>query len=188
MITRRYNELNQSSPRIHTSDLVYISLAACLLIVSAWISIPFPVPVTLQTFAVPLTLMTFGGRRGFYAITVYLLMGVTGLPVFSGFQGGVGVLLGPSGGYLMGFFLMALLYRITLPCRKGTRWQMLFLSCIGLILCYGCGTAWYVVNYTSPGSDPWSVLGLCVLPFLLPDLMKLLLAFTVSSRLSRYIQ
>lgn len=88
----------------------------------------------------------------------------------------------------MGFFLMALLYRITLPCRKGTRWQMLFLSCIGLILCYGCGTAWYVVNYTSPGSDPWSVLGLCVLPFLLPDLMKLLLAFTVSSRLSRYIQ
>ena len=86
--------MTTSHSRLRTLDLAYIALFAVLIAISAWISIPFPVPFTLQTFAIILALMTLGGKRGFYAVLVYLLMGAAGLPVFSGFQGGFGMFMG----------------------------------------------------------------------------------------------
>ncbi len=99
--------------RFRTLDLVYIAVFAVLMAVCAWISTPktpISVPFTLQTFAVFAALVILGGRRGFWAVVVYLLMGLVGLPVFSGFQGGPGVLLGTTGGYIIGFIGSALVY------------------------------------------------------------------------------
>ena len=103
--------MGQTPSRLRTLDLTYIALSAVLITVCAWISIPAPVPFTLQTFAVFFALLTLGGRRGMLAILTYLMMGTVGLPVFTGFHGGLGVLLGATGGYLLGFIVMALVYR-----------------------------------------------------------------------------
>ncbi|MBQ1892315.1 MAG: biotin transporter BioY, partial [Firmicutes bacterium] len=94
-----------SSNSIKTKDMAYIALCAVLLAVCSWISIPFTVPFTLQTFAVFCTLLILGGKRGTVAVAVYILMAAVGLPVLSGFRGGAGALLGTTGGYILGFIL-----------------------------------------------------------------------------------
>ena len=91
-----------------TRELAYTGILAALIAVCSWISIPTAVPFTLQTFAVFLTLGLLGGRLGTLAVTVYLLLGAVGLPVFAGFHGGLGAFLGATGGYLVGFLFTAL--------------------------------------------------------------------------------
>ena len=99
----------RSASRLKIRDIAYIGASAALIAVCSWISVPSPVPFTLQTFAVFSAVGILGGRRGTIAVLVYLLLGAVGLPVFAGFRGGVGVLLGTTGGYIAGFLLAALL-------------------------------------------------------------------------------
>ena len=113
------------------------------------------------------------------------LLGAIGLPVFSGFRGGVGNLLGVTGGYLIGFLLTCLISGFLLSFFKKQKKANVVTFCIsmalGLIVCYAFGTAWYIVLYTnSTGSvSITSVLSLCVFPFLLPDALKMGLSYYV---------
>ncbi|MBE6964339.1 MAG: biotin transporter BioY [Ruminococcaceae bacterium] len=174
---------------LRTSDLVQIALCAVLLTVCAWIAIPFPIPFTLQTLALFLILCTLGGRKGLYAVTVYLFLGLAGLPVFSGFQGGIGVLLGASGGYPMGFLAAASIYWLV-TAKVGSMLSARAVACLlGLMACYAIATVWFLLVY-APTTTPvtlWAALGSCVLPFLLPDLVKLGLALALSRRLRPYL-
>ena len=102
--------MSSSPSRLRTLDMAYIALFAVLMAVCAWITIPMTVPFTLQIFAVFAALATLGGHRGTYAVAVYLLLGAVGVPVFSGFRGGIGVLLDTTGGYIIGFVAAALVY------------------------------------------------------------------------------
>lgn len=168
---------------LRTLDMAYIALFAVLTAVCAWVAIPVgPIPFTLQTFSVFLALTTLGGRRGFYAVAVYLLLGAVGLPVFSGFQGGLGVLFGAAGGFLLGFLPAAIFYRLTesrLPSLA---------ACLGaLAICYLSGTIWYLLVYAD-SADMFTALRWCVFPFILPDLIKTGLALTVSRRLKPYLR
>ena len=86
-------------------DLVLIALFAALMALCAWVTVPYAVPFTMQTFGVFLALLLLGGKRGTICMAVYLLLGAVGLPVFSGFRGGVGALVGSTGGYLVGFIV-----------------------------------------------------------------------------------
>ena len=173
---------------LRTLDLAYIALFAVLMTVCAWITIPFAVPITLQTFAAFLALTTLGGWRGLYAIAVYLLLGAVGLPVFSGFQGGLGVLLGPSGGYLLGFLASALIYHL-LTRKWGTSVRMIRLACgAGLLTCYATGTIWFWGIYAKGSADVLNLFLLCGIPFLLPDLLKLALALWLAPRLQKYMK
>lgn len=106
-------------------DLAYIALMVALMAICAWITLPIgPVPFTMQTFAVFAALGLLGGRRGTLAVVVYLLLGAVGLPVFSGFNSGLSALLGPTGGYLVGFLVSALLYwAITAGWAPGARFS-----------------------------------------------------------------
>ena len=90
------------------SDLVYTAVGIALICVCSWISIPMPVPFTLQTFAVPVVLLLLGGKRGTLATVIYVIMGAIGIPVFAGFTGGPGILFGSTGGYIIGFIFMGL--------------------------------------------------------------------------------
>jgi len=173
-----------------TSDLVYIALFAVLIAVCSWIAVPAAVPFTLQTFAVFLAEGLLGGKRGTLAVLVYVLLGAVGIPVFAGFGAGIGVLLGPTGGYLLGFLLSALIYWLVtaglgtrLPVRIGA-------MALGLMVCYTFGTAWFMVVYvrTSGPISFVTALSWCVFPFLLPDCVKLALAVTLSGRLARHIR
>lgn len=182
--------------RPQTADLTYTALFAALLTVCTWISIPVPrplVPFTMQTFAVFSALLLLGGRRGLYTVLVYLLLGAVGLPVFSGFRGGLEALLGTTGGYLIGFLALALVYWFltALLCPRvpagAIRWVKIASCAAGLAVCYAFGTVWFIMVYaSSTGSiGVSSALGMCVIPFLLPDAVKLILAALLSERIEK---
>lgn len=158
------------------------ALAAGLMAVCAWITLPGPVPFTLQTLGLFLTLEILGGKRGTWAVCTYLSLGIIGLPVFSGFQGGIGVLFGSTGGYLSGFMLTSVLYWFL----TSHRIPPLPALVIGYMGCYCFGTAWYLFAFAG-GDSLWAVLSTCVFPFLIPDALKLAVAHTVSRRIRKRI-
>lgn len=188
-----------------TRDIILVGVFAALIAVCSWISIPGPVPFTLQTFAVFLAVALLGGKRGILCVLVYLLLGLIGVPVFAGFGAGPGKLLGLTGGYLLGF----------LPC-AGVMWAMegvvngkaiksgagtgvknrivrallLALSMLaGLLVCYAFGTAWFVQVYakTKGAITVAGALSMCVFPFLPFDLLKIALAVVLTDRLRRFL-
>ncbi len=157
-------------------NMVRCGCCASLIAVCAWLAVPVgQIAVTMQIFGVFLTLLVLGGGKGTAACAVYLFMGALGLPVFSGFQGGPGVLLGPTGGYLWGFLLLGLCYWVL----KKPLGDILSLI-LGLAVCYGCGTVWFYLIY---GGSLWSVVLNCVIPYLLPDGVKMIMAVAVSKRI-----
>lgn len=175
--------------KLKTKDLALCALFAALIAVCAWISIPATVPFTLQTFATFAALGLLGGKRGTVAVAVYLLLGAIGVPVFAGFQGGIGALLGTTGGYLLGFLLTALI-EWGMEARFGSKTGVFLLSAVlGMLVCYAFGTAWYLVVYarTKGAISLATALGWCVVPFLIPDAVKIALAVLLRGRLKRYI-
>ena len=168
--------------KLSVQDMIYIALMSVVIALCSWISVPSVVPFTMQTFAVFCALLLLGGRRGFLSVLLYILLGAFGLPVFSGFRGGIGALLGPTGGYILGFLLCALMYWLL---EKKVR--SLILLIVGLFLCYLFGTLWFVYIYSSGGKAIGfgTALTLCVVPYLLPDAIKMLLAFVLSRRVKK---
>lgn len=163
-------------------------LFAAILTVCAWLSFPVgDLVITAQTFGVFLTLGLLGGRRGCITIGVYLLLGAIGAPVFSGFRGGLGALLGTTGGYIFGFMLTSLIYWL-LTFRKDTPGIRLVGMILGLIFCYAAGSVWYMTQYLHSDSVTLGlVLAKCVLPYLIPDGIKLSLAWFFTCRLRRFV-
>lgn len=160
-------------------NMTRCALFTALLAVCAWISLPLGgVVISLQSFGLFLALGTLGGRRGSVCVGLYLLLGAVGLPVFTGFQGGIGVLLGPTGGYLWGFAAAAVLY--WLLEKRLPAWLNM---AMGMAVCYACGTAWYIFAF---GGGFFPALLLCVAPYVLPDGIKIALALLVSKRLQKY--
>ena len=170
-------------------DLTYMAMCTALIAICSWITIPAVVPFTMQSFAVFCVLGLLGGKRGTVAFLVFLLLGAIGLPVFSGFNGGIGALLGTTGGYLIGYLFACLLYwaaerffEKSVPLRVG-------ITLLGMLLCYAFGTAWFMFVYArrSGSIALGAALTWCVIPFVLPDLAKIGLALLVSERLKRAI-
>ncbi len=173
----------------HVRSLTYVALMAALLAVCAWITIPFgPVPFTMQTFGLFAALALLGGQRGTLTVAVYLLLGLVGLPVFSGFGAGPAALLGPTGGFLLGFLLSALVYW-GITSRLGTSAPVMILAMIlGLVACYAMGTIWFLCVYSGGGTATlMGALTLCVFPYVLPDLVKLALAFLLVRQIGPHI-
>lgn len=165
----------EGSDSVSVRILTRVSLFAAWMGVCAWISIPVgDMAFTMQTFGVFLALVVLGGKWGTLSILIYLLLGGMGLPVFHGFQGGMGMLLGATGGYLWGFLLSGLTY--WLLERVGKIPAMV----AGLLVCYACGSLWFL--YWS-GGGLLLVLARCVIPYLIPDGLKLALVCSVSRRL-----
>lgn len=173
-----------------TADLAYMAIAAALLAICSWITIPATVPFTMQTFGIFLVLRLLGGRRGTISILVYLFLGLTGLPVFSGFAGGIGALMGNTGGYLAGFLLTGLVYWLGTSKPGKKPWREALSLGLGLTACYALGTAWFMVVYARNNGAVGlgTVLSWCVLPFVIPDLLKLALAMALSGRISRAVK
>ena len=172
-----------------TKDLAYVALCAVLMAVCSWINIPSAIPFTLQTFAIFCTLGLIGGKRGTAAIVVYLLLGALGLPVFAGFSGGIGILLGITGGYMLGFIFMGLVYWLGERIGKGKRLVAISSMVLGLLLCYAFGTAWFMFVYARQ-SGPVALgttLAWCVIPFIIPDLVKMALAILLSQKLRKVL-
>lgn len=175
--------------RSKTYDIVYIAVFAVIMAICSWISIPAAVPFTLQTFGVFIAVGVLGGKRGSLSVLVFILLGAIGIPVFANFSGGIGVLAGPTGGYIIGFLFSALLMWAMekLPGKKSV---MQIVSMIaGLIVCYAFGTVWFVIVYGRMNGSIGFTAALvsCVVPFIIPDIIKIALAYVLSRKLRKYV-
>lgn len=178
--------VSTASAKMRTVDMAHIALFAVLMAVCSWISIPAAVPFTMQTFGVFLAVAVLGGKRGTLAILVYLLLGAVGVPVFAGFSGGISALLGSTGGYIIGFLFSALVMWLMERLLGKKIWALAISMVLGLAVCYGFGTAWFMVVYARANGaiGLWTALGWCVFPYIIPDLAKIALALAISRRLA----
>lgn len=168
-------------------EMTKISIFSALIAVCSWISIPFSVPFTLQTFAIFLCLKQLGGKKGTLSIIIYILLGAVGLPVFAGFKGGMHNLFGLTGGYILGFLFIGLIYIIFEKDSENSNLRYISAMIIGLVVCYIFGTIWFIKIYSSTkGSyELLTVLQWTVIPFIIPDLLKMSLALYVSKSISK---
>lgn len=175
--------------RSKTYDIVYIAVFAVIMAICSWISIPAAVPFTLQTFGVFIAVGVLGGKRGSLSVLVFILLGAIGIPVFANFSGGIGVLAGPTGGYIIGFLFSALLM-CAMEKLPGKKSVMQIVSMIaGLIVCYAFGTVWFVIVYGRMNGPIGftAALASCVVPFIIPDIIKIALAYVLSRKLRKYV-
>ena len=170
-----------------TRDIVYMSVFTAMISICSWISIPASIPFTLQTMGVFTTVGLLGGKRGTLTVLTYILLGAIGVPVFAGLTGGVSVLLGTTGGYIIGFLLSALLMWGIEAIMGRNQIVLAFSMVAGLIVCYVFGTAWFMMIYTQHSGviGLSTVLGLCVIPFIIPDLIKIGVALFLTNRLKK---
>ncbi len=170
-----------------TRDIVYMSVFTAMISICSWISIPASIPFTLQTMGVFTTVGLLGGKRGTLTVLTYILLGAIGIPVFAGLTGGISVLLGTTGGYIMGFLLSALLMWGIETIMGRNQIVLAFSMVAGLIVCYVFGTAWFMLIYTQHSGviGLSTVLGLCVIPFIIPDLIKIGVALFLINRLKK---
>lgn len=155
--------------------------AALLCLLCPW-SIPIgAVPISLALFALTVMANLLSLRLSLAATLVYLVLGCLGLPVFSGFGAGIGVLIGPTGGFLVAYLPFVCLIGLSTKAKK--RWMRLLLIAAALLLCYAIGMVWYMIVTSA---SVVSALIACVLPFVLPDTVKILLGLLVANSISQH--
>lgn len=171
-------------------ELAFTALMAVMIAVCSWISIPTTVPFTLQTFGIFCAVGLLGGKRGTFAVLVYIILGAVGVPVFAGFSGGVGVLFGSTGGYILGFLLSAIAYWIITMAFGDKLPVMIIAMAVGLLVCYAFGTAWFMFVYAknTGAIGLTTALGWCVFPFIIPDAVKIACAILITKRLGKYVK
>ena len=159
-------------------NMVRCALFAALLTVCAWLSVNTGGMVfSLQSFAVFLALGTLGGKRGTVCVAVYLLLGAVGLPVFTGFQGGIATFFDLFAGYRWGFLMAALTY-----WGLEKRLPDFLNMAISMLACYLCGVLWMAAVWQT---EPWAAIAVGMLPYLLPDAVKISLALLIRRRLKK---
>ncbi|MCR5675398.1 MAG: biotin transporter BioY [Lachnospiraceae bacterium] len=155
-------------------DICHIAVFTALIAILAQISIPLPggVPLTLQTFAVPLAGLVLGAKKGTTSTLIYVLLAAAGVPVLAGMKGGLGAVLGMTGGFVLSFPLMALFagFAAGKTVRDARLWFWLVL---GALVNYAVGTAWFM---WIAGTDIRGALAACVLPFLPTAVLKIVLS------------
>jgi biotin transport system substrate-specific component len=166
------------------------ALMAVIITICSWISIPLVVPFTLQTFAIFFALIFLGGYYGTLSIVIYILLGAIGVPVFSGFKSGIAAITGPTGGYIVGFIFSGLVF-ILMTKIFGEKKHIIIISMVlGLLVCYLIGTLWFMHVYagTENAKSFDTVLSLCVIPFMIPDACKLILAYMMGGIVKKAVR
>ncbi|MBQ8182354.1 MAG: biotin transporter BioY [Clostridia bacterium] len=179
---------HSSKNRIKLS--VLISLFTAVIAVCSFVSVPSAVPFTLQTLGIFTTLTVLGGKHGTVCIALYIFIGLAGVPVFSGFGAGFGHITGATGGFILGFIICGFCYWIITKIFGNKTVTKAIGLITGLLLCYSFGTLWYAVFHLrtiSPG-EFLTVLKVCVLPFIIPDLLKLCVALIIDKKLPQTIR
>lgn len=177
--------MRRSSIALHR--LTTVALCVAFITVCSWLHIPFFLPLTLQLFAVFLISGLFPLKISLTSVLVYIAAGLLGVPVFSGFKAGISAFASPSGGFLIGFALASAVIAL-LTRKKRSYWRLLVAMLIALALTYASGLAWYVFVFGRAFDVSLiEALGVCVLPFLIPDLIKIILACTLNQKLHPHL-
>lgn len=198
---------NTSLVKSRAKDVAFTGLFIALIAVSAWITVPIgPVPVTMQMFAIPLAICVLRPTVAISAIYGYELLGALGVPVFSAMRGGIGVLLGPTGGFLLGYLIavpvaclllhlarkaglvpaggapdpLAPAPSLVVRMRHTLQASGAFFACgvVFTVISYAFGVAWFM-QMSNVGVEV--ALATCVIPFVIPDLVKIALAAGIAN-------
>ena len=177
---------SQGKARKVVLDMVYTAMFTAIICVCSIISIPIgEVPITLQTLAICVAAAMLGLKRGVLSVVIYVLLGAVGIPVFAGMSGGIGVIMGPTGGYIIGFILTAAAVGFAADKFDRKLLPLIISMVAGVLLCYAVGTPWFMFVTKM---DLLTSLGYCVFPFLLPDAFKIAIAAVISNRLNKLIR
>ena len=166
--------VNTKKKSFTTFQMALIAVMAAITCILGPLSIPIPVspvPISLTNLAIYLTVCLLGWKFGTISYLIYLLIGIAGLPVFSSFSSGFAKLLGPTGGYLIGFIPMAIVAGIIID-RFHQRWIQIVAMIIGTAICYAFGTVWFCFQ---SGYTVAAALAVCVIPFIPADLIKIVI-------------
>lgn len=169
--------------KIRTKQMVLIALMTAVTCVLGPLSIPLPfspVPISLTNFAVFLAIFILGMKNGTISFIIYLLLGAVGVPVFSSFRGGLQVLAGPTGGYLIGFIFLALIMGFALDHFDRKLVPTIIGMIIGMAVCYAFGTVW-LAKLLSLSFKEGLMMG--VIPYLPGDAAKIIIAAIVGPKL-----
>lgn len=168
--------------RSNTYAMTVTALMTAVTCILAPLSIPIgAVPISLTNFAIYLSLYLLDWKKGTISYFIYLLLGFVGLPVFSGFTGGVGKLAGPTGGYIVGFIPMAIIAGLVID-HFNKRWIQLLGMIVGTLICYALGTVWFCLQ---SGYTVSAALAVCVFPFIPADFIKMLLAMSIGPEIRK---
>ncbi|MBQ8975635.1 MAG: biotin transporter BioY [Oscillospiraceae bacterium] len=153
-----------------------VAVLTALMCVLSPLTIPIgPVPISLSVLVILLAVYILGWKLGTLSVIVYILIGMVGVPVFSGFSGGIGKLLGPTGGYIIGYIPMAVIAGLGIEASP-KRWVHFAVMVIGVAVLYAFGTAWLCISAKMTVS---AALGVAVYPFIPFDLVKIVIAMIV---------
>ena len=172
-----------------TKDISLIAFFITLLIIGSWFTIPFVIPFTLQTLIIFTFIIILNLKQSLLIITIYLLLGFIGIPVFNSFQSGIGVFVGPTGGFLIGFIPMIIVSYLIKSfllnkynSNKKIYNVLLFTSLLtGLIVCYVVAILWYILIYDT-SAKVFNTISILVLPFIIPDIIKIIISIIISER------
>ena len=175
-------EIMNKKNKMTTQSVVLVGMFAAILAVLSQISIPVPsgVPVTMQTFAVALTGCVLGWKKGTMASVIYIVLGGVGVPVFSGFAGGLGILFGKTGGFIFGFIFLALLCGLAVVVKNKVLAGIL--AVCGLLICHVLGILQFMLLMKM---SFWSSAVLVSVPYLIKDVISIVLAFVVGAILRK---
>lgn len=175
----------ETEKKFSITQIAVIGVMTAVICIMAPFSLPIgPVPISFTNLAIYIALYVLGMKRGTISYLIYLLIGLVGVPVFSGFTGGPQKLFGPTGGYLIGFIPMAVIAGIVIDkCMK--KWYFCLLAMIaGTWVCYLFGTAWlaFQANMTFKAA-----LAAGVIPFIIEDLIKMVLALLIGPQIHKQL-
>lgn len=170
--------------KLSTRDLIICAMFASITAILAQISIPLPfstVPLTMQVFAVTISGVILGAKKGFISQLIYILLGAIGMPVFAGMSGGIGIVLGYTGGFIIAFPIMALVIGYVSE-RTDKIYYIMISMILALSINYLIGTLWYSFVAGVGMVEGFIV---CVAPFLIADIIKIGLATAIGINIKR---
>ena len=163
-----------------------VAIFTALMCVIAPISIPMiPVPITLATLMVYLISALFSFKVAPLLIALYVCLGMMGLPVFSNFTSGAAIIMGPTGGFILGYIISALLESLLITLNKNKKWMYPVAMILGTVIIYAFGSAWFMY-YMNGKYNFIQTMMACVIPFLIGDFLKIGCASVISIRLRKF--
>lgn len=174
-----------SEKNLSTRDLCLIGIFTAFISILAQIAIPMPygVPMTLQTLAIPLAGIVLGAKKGTLATVIYILLGAFGVPVFASFTGGLGIVFGPTGGFILSFPIVALL--AGLGAEKNNKVWLVSGIVAGSVFNYVCGMLMFTVVTSN---DIKTAFAACVLPFIPTAVIKAALACVLGVKMKNALR
>ncbi|MGX7024286.1 biotin transporter BioY [Vagococcus hydrophili] len=163
-----------------TAQISRIGLFTALTIVMSQISIPMPygVPMTMQTFIIPLIALLLGKKEGTLVAIIYIILGMVGLPVFAGFTGGLGIVLGPTGGFILSFPIMA--FCAGMASQKTSKVSIILWLATGFVLNFAIGMVYFSMMTSNSLEVAFTA---CVLPFIPTSIIKIGLIIVLEKKL-----